>query len=125
MEMRPEMEFTEAFEYASGKSADRVQNPLWSITELFNGAKMRQSLRIVKRFGKEIVAKAVHDKSSRQSSDSDGSSQSDSKLEETSGSLIQSLLDSLEDQEVVADAALNYLSAGKRLSVSSVIAVPC
>jgi hypothetical protein len=113
MEMRPEKEFTEAFEYASGKSADRVQNPLWFITETFFGAKMRQSLRIVRRFGQEIVAKAVNDRSNLNSSDSEAKSEKDGKLEEVSGTLIQSLLDALNDEKVVADAALNYLSAGR------------
>jgi cytochrome P450 len=113
MEMRPEKEFTAAFEYASGKSADRVQNPLWPVTEIFTGAQFRKALRIVKKFGKEIVTKAVHDRSSANGSESGASSEKDEKLQEVSGSLIQSLLDSLDNEEIVADAALNYLSAGR------------
>jgi cytochrome P450 len=35
------------------------------------------------------------------------------KLDEVSGSLIQSLLDSIGDEELVADSALNFLSAGR------------
>ncbi|KAI5464795.1 cytochrome P450 [Mariannaea sp. PMI_226] len=104
MEMHADDDFTLAFEYASGATAERFQNPLWFITELFRGGKLRQSIGIVKDHGRQIVASAVADRASS----SDKASGSD-----TPGSLIQSLLGSIGDETLVSDAALNYLSAGR------------
>ncbi len=103
MEMHYNDEFTAAFDYASGATTERFQNPLWPLTELFFGSRLRRSLAVVKAFGREIVAKAV---AGRREGAADGS------LDQISGSLIQSLLDSIDDEQLVADAALNYLSAG-------------
>lgn len=116
MEMHADDDFTLAFDYASGATAERVQNPLWPITEVLFGAKMRKSIAIVKAFGKRIVDSAVED---RQDGDKSVTSAtpSNGKLDEISGSLIQSLLDSIGDKQMVADAALNYLSAGTHVSV--------
>lgn len=116
MEMHADDDFTLAFDYASGATAERVQNPLWPITEVLFGAKMRKSIAIVKAFGKRIVDSAVED---RQDGDESVTSATppNGKLDEISGSLIQSLLDSIGDKQMVADAALNYLSAGMHVSV--------
>lgn len=113
MEMHADDDFTVAFDYASGATAERVQNPLWSITEIVLGAKMRNSVAIVKAFGQRIVDSAVEDreKGVKYSSATD----ENEKLDKISGSLIQSLLDSIGDRQMVADAALNYLSAGTHL----------
>lgn len=110
MEMHADDDFTVAFDYASGATAGRVQNPLWPITEIVLGAKMRKSVAIVKAFGKRIVDSAVEDreKGVKYSPAAD----ENEKLNDMSGSLIQSLLDSIGDRQMVADAALNYLSAG-------------
>ncbi len=105
MEMHSDDEFTVAFDYASGATTERFQNPLWPVTEVFLGSRLRNSIAIVKAFGKRIVAKAVADRR-------EGVPASCGKLDQISGSLIQSLLDAIDDEKLVADAALNYLSAG-------------
>ncbi|KAM0556913.1 hypothetical protein ACHAPJ_005586 [Fusarium lateritium] len=102
MEMHADDDFTVAFEHASGATAERFQNPLWFITEIVMGARMRRSIATVKAYGKRIVTSAVADRKGAEKTQSDAP-----------GSLIQSLLDSIGDQDLVADAALNYLSAGR------------
>ena len=108
MEMHADDDFTLAFEHASGATAERFQNPLWRFTEMFTGAKLRTSLKTVKSFGQTIVGNAV---SQRKLSAED--IPKEDKVDEVSGSLINSLLDAIEDEKLVADAALNYLSAGR------------
>ncbi|RGP77508.1 cytochrome p450 oxidoreductase [Fusarium longipes] len=103
MEMHADDDFTLAFEHASGATAERFQNPLWFFTEMFTGARMRHSIATVKAYGKRIVTSAVADRK-----EAEGKTHSDAP-----GSLIQSLLDSIGDETLVADAALNYLSAGR------------
>src|SRR4051812_8336333 len=114
MDMHADDDFTLAFDYASGVTAERVQNPLWRVTELFFGARLRKSIAIVKIYGKRIVDSAVQDRERgvKETTSSPNQPEDDEKLEKISGSLIQSLLDSIGDREMVADAALNYLSAG-------------
>ena len=107
MEMHTEDKFTQAFEYASGKTAERFQNPLWFITELITGAKLRRALRLVHDRGRRIVSKAVADRK-EEVKDTEKN-----EVDAVSGSLIQSLLDTVGDEQLVADAALNYLSAGR------------
>lgn len=104
MEMHADDDFTVAFEDASGATAERFQNPLWFLTEIVTGGRMRQALATVKAYGRRIVTSAVADRARA----GDEKAQSDSP-----GSLIQSLLDSIGDEGLVADAALNYLSAGR------------
>jgi cytochrome P450 len=72
---------------------------------MFTGGPFRDSVAKVKAFGTMLVQNAVH---SRLNKSEDASS-----FGGISGSLINSLLDSIDDQQMVADAALNYLSAGK------------
>ncbi|EXL51061.1 cytochrome P450 oxidoreductase [Fusarium oxysporum f. sp. radicis-lycopersici 26381] len=103
MEMHADDDFTVAFEHASGATAERFQNPLWFVTEMFFGTRMRRSIRTVKAYGQRIVKSAVADRE-----ETEGKTQSDAP-----GSLIQSLLDAIGDGDLVADAALNYLSAGR------------
>ncbi|VZH89035.1 unnamed protein product [Fusarium fujikuroi] len=103
MEMHADDDFTVAFEHASGATAERFQNPLWFMTEMFFGTRMRRSIRTVKAYGQRIVKSAVADRE-----EMEGKTQSDAP-----GSLIQSLLDAIGDDDLVADAALNYLSAGR------------
>lgn len=113
MEMHHSDTFTAAFDYASGATAERFQNPLWKITELFFGRKLRKSIAQVKDFGSEIVAKAVWAKQSKKPVNNvNTKSGSANTVEGISGSLIHSLLDTIDDHSVVADAALNYLTAG-------------
>ncbi|CAJ2505094.1 Uu.00g124880.m01.CDS01 [Anthostomella pinea] len=112
MEMHADDDFTLAFDYASGVTAERFQNPLWFITEQFTGSRFRSSLAIIRSFGDRIVESAVSH--SRPNGTTDSKDTTDqSCLDTESGSLIQSLLSTLGSQKMVADAALNYLSAGR------------
>jgi hypothetical protein len=113
MDMRADDDFTLAFECASGATAERFQNPLWPVTEVFFGGKFRRALAVVKDHGRKIVASAVRDRHLRESESNTIPNKGESDtLEEISGSLVQSLLDTIGDEQMVADAALNYLSAG-------------
>lgn len=112
MKMDANDEFAVSFDHASGGTAERFQNPLWFITEIFTGAKLRRSIAIVKNFGRRIVTKAVQDRQSQKSHEK-GFGEEEEKLDQISGSLIQSLLDAIQDEQMVADAALTYLSAGR------------
>ncbi|KKA27628.1 hypothetical protein TD95_001746 [Thielaviopsis punctulata] len=100
MEMHADDTFTRAFEFASGATAERVQNPLWKATELVTGRRMRASIAQVRQYGHTIVSHAV---AARRAATGPT----------PSGSLIHSLLDAIADEQLVADAALNYLSAGR------------
>lgn len=118
MEMHAGDDFSVAFDYASGATAERFQNPLWFITELFTGSSLRRSITIVKEHGRKIVANAAGSRKDTErlggNFSKDGEkAREDGGLEEVSGSLIQSLLDYIADEKQVADAALNYLSAGR------------
>ncbi|OIW24515.1 monooxygenase-like protein [Coniochaeta ligniaria NRRL 30616] len=120
MDMHTDDAFTTAFDHASGATALRFQNPLWPLTELITGRRFRRSVATVKSFGQKIVASAVADRHSSQRSTPDPKAVSDNtadtnaeKLDQISGTLIHSFLDTIPDHQVVADAALNYLSAGR------------
>ncbi|KAH7346474.1 cytochrome P450 [Rhexocercosporidium sp. MPI-PUGE-AT-0058] len=97
---------SKAFDYASGATGERFQNPLWQISEIFLGGTFRDSVAQVKAFGSMIVANAIQTRKSKMTG-------TDSPLDLMSGTLINSLLDSIDDRDLVADAALNYLSAGR------------
>ena len=107
MDMHADDSFSVSFEYASGKTGERFQNPLWQITELFFGKELRSSIVQVKKFGSSIVSTAVEHRK-----DKKAASSASEPINAVSGSLINSLLDSIDDEQIVADAALNYLSAG-------------
>lgn len=124
MEMHADDDFTVAFDHASGVCAERVQNPLWQIKEIFFGAKMRRSVASVKAFGKRIVDSAVEDRERGLKGPAAAAPDTDN-LDEISGSLIQSLLDSIGDRDMVADAALNYLSAGEIHPPSQSLLIRC
>ncbi|KAK3899746.1 cytochrome P450 [Staphylotrichum tortipilum] len=123
MEMHADDAFSQAFDYASGATAERFQNPLWPVTELLTGRKFRRSVATVKSFGQRIVASAMHDRAAQQQTPSPSSFTPTTSDEEEaedlpkpthiSGSLIQSLLAALSTPSTVADAALTYLSAGR------------
>ena len=105
--------FSEAFEIASAATGDRFQNPLYSLTEVFSGGRFRKAVKVVKTFGDEIVAKASADRKRCENGDLTSKSDPAETLETVSGSLIGSLLDAIDDHDTVADAALNYLTAGE------------
>ena len=108
--------FSMSFDYASGKTGERFQNPLWPMTEFFLGKNFRHSVKKVKEFGSIMVRNAVESRQSKTQDQSMSLGNSKS-FEGTSGSLINSLLDSIGDQQTVADAALNYLSAGNTCTI--------
>ena len=95
--MPASLPFSKSFDFASGATGDRFQNPFWKLKEFFLGAPLRKAVSDIKAFG-----------------DKTGSSKSD--IGEISdplqNNLINSLLDHIDDHQVVADAAMNYLSAG-------------
>jgi cytochrome P450 len=104
--------FSCAFDYASDRTGRRFQNPLYFITELVTGSKFRSSLTEVKRFGQEIVSNARARRSERK--------QTKSTSEPTFGSLVDSLMDAFDDDpNLTADAALNFLSAGRDTTAQS------
>jgi hypothetical protein len=111
--MHADDEFAVAFDYASGKTAERFQNPLWSFTEIFLGARFRAAVGVVKAFGAEIATSAIDERRGGRSKHLAPGQDEDSKLDQISGSLIQSLLDAIGNPDMVADSALNYLSAGR------------
>jgi len=110
MEMHADDAFSVAFDYASGVTGERFQNPLWQFTENIFPQRLTNALATVKHYGKEIVANAVQVLESRDQSNDD---KDPDDVNIISGSLIKSLLDSIADHQIVADAALNYLSAGR------------
>lgn len=107
MDMPASLPFSKAFDFASGAIAERFQNPFWKFTELVWGAPLRDAVEEVKSFGVAIVREAVHkkDRPSPMRQDTNGTYP-------LLNNLINSLLDHLDDHQVVADAAMNYLSAG-------------
>lgn len=112
--MHAEDTFGLAFDYASGATAERFQNPMWFLTEILNGTRLRKSISVVKSFGRNIVSSAMTDRKASPKTVRDVSQDlGNDRLDDISGSLVQSLLDSIGDEQLVADAALNYLSAGK------------
>lgn len=113
MEMHVHDDFTKAFEFASGATAERFQNPLWQVTEVFtpSGYRLRRSIATIRSYGKRIVASAVSAREAGNVPPLD--KPEEGALNRVSGSLIQSLLDSIGDEKLVADSALNYLSAGR------------
>ncbi|KAM0277723.1 hypothetical protein ACHAQH_005584 [Verticillium albo-atrum] len=114
MEMHANDDFSIAFDHASGATAERFQNPLWFVSEIFLGGRLRKSISIVKSYGAKIVKNAVRDR--KFASESSSQDHKNGILDETrgiQGSLIQSFLDAIGDEQMVADAALNYLSAGR------------
>ena len=109
MDMPASLPFSKAFDFASGAIGDRFQNPFWKIKEYFGGASLRQAIFEVKGFGNTIVSTAVRTRfknSFRIESDHENVTSS------LRTKLIDSLLDHMKDHSVVADAAMNYLSAG-------------
>lgn len=113
MEMHNSDSFSAAFDFASGETGKRFQNPFWQLTEPIFGSKFRKAVATVHEFGAIIVKNAITARKLKSRSFENDKKKSDLSVESTSGSLINALLDSIDDEKLVADAALNYLSAGK------------
>lgn len=112
MDISASSPFSRAFDYASDQTGRRFQNPLYSITEIFTASRFRSSLAEVKRFGEEIVSNARK----RRNEGNQGQQASNSGF----GSLVDSLMDAFNgDPNLTADAALNFLSAGRDTTAQS------
>lgn len=105
--------FSKAFDYASDQIGRRFQNPLYPVTEFLFGSKFHEALHLVKSFGKKIVNKAKRERS-KSAYLSIFTSE-----EPAFTTLIDALLETFKDQDVVADAALNFLSAGRDTTAQS------
>ena len=110
MDMPASLPFSKSFDFASGATAERFQNPFWKLKEFFFGAPLRRAVFDIKVFGHRIVSAAVQKRQEER-----GSSTYDTvkDADPLRNNLINSLLDNIDDHQMVADAAMNYLSAGK------------
>lgn len=105
--------FSKAFDYASDRIGRRFQNPLYPVTEFLFGAELKDALAVVKRFGRKIVRKA---KKQRSNAAFESLMRNDEPALDT---LIDSLMEAFPDPGIVADSALNFLSAGKDTTAQS------
>lgn len=115
MDMPATLPFSKAFDLASGAIGDRFQNPFWRIKEFIFGASLRKAFFEVKRFGSDIVSSNVV---KRQKSSATTSNLAED-VNPLRNNLINSLLDHIPDHQIVADAAMNYLSAGRDTTAQS------
>ncbi|KAL8828759.1 MAG: hypothetical protein Q9170_006460 [Blastenia crenularia] len=113
--MPASLPFSKAFDFASGAIGDRFQNPFWKIKEFILGATLRRAFLEVKRFGNDIVSSTV---ARREKADAT-TDKSVKDVNPLQTNLIDSLLDHMTDHQVVADAAMNYLSAGRDTTAQS------
>ena len=105
MNISSRLPFSRAFEYASRITSERFTNPLWKMVEQLNGAKFSRCIADVRKFGAELVTSAQ----SRRSKYTDTDRESSTKHTV----LIDSFLDYMSSTQTVADAAVNFLSAGR------------
>ena len=113
MDIESSSPFSQAFDYASDRVGLRFQNPFYRVTELFTGLRFRDSIAEVKAFGQLIVRNARQRQLALKSIEGLEDSQS------AYGNLIDSLLESFNDSSIAADAALNFLSAGRDTTAQS------
>lgn len=116
MDINASLPFSTAFDFTSGAIARRFQNPLWKVSEAVWGAHLRSSIAEVKRFSRTIVSSAVCRRKTARVSVKEPTVTA----EPVQDNLIDALLNHIADHQIVADAAMNYLSAGSyRHPVSS------
>ena len=101
------MPFSKSFDFASGATGERFQNPFWKLKEAVSGVHFRKAVFDVKSFGNSIVSAAIKKRQTK-----DGSRNRDTIKDPPKNNLIDSLLDHIDGHQIVADAAMNYLSAG-------------
>lgn len=114
MEIPASLPFSNAFDFASGAISERFQNPFWKIKELVFGSQLRNAILEVKRFGASIVAEATK----RRACFVGQKKGSAATVDPPRNNLVDSLLDHINDHRIVADAAMNYLSAGRSMELS-------
>ncbi|MCJ1392632.1 hypothetical protein MMC18_005502 [Xylographa bjoerkii] len=122
MDMHGGLPFSKAFDFASGETTSRFTNPFWKIKEFVFGARLRASIKDVRSFGRTLVAAAVEKRSSTSPEHAAARGSPDNSAMVSSvlqGNLINSLLDHLPTEELVADAAMNFLSAGRDTTAQS------
>jgi hypothetical protein len=107
--MPASLPFSKAFDFASGATGERFQNPFWKLKEYFFGARFRKAVFEVKKFGNGLVSAAMH---KRHEARKPSTKVEPAGTDPAQNNLINLLLDHIEDRQVVADAAMNYLSAG-------------
>ena len=116
MDMHGGLPFSKAFDFASGAVTARFTNPFWKPKEYLFGSKLRKAVKDVKDFGEQIVANSVH---KRRQNASQAQQSSPPKGDAMQENLINALLDNISDHKVVADAAMNFLSAGRDTTAQS------
>lgn len=114
--MTGSMPFSKAFDFASGAVGDRFQNPFWKAKELLVGKSLRKAVQEVKHFGRSIVSTAVQRRLMNQKNRGQATIDEQNMLQTN---LIDALLDNISDHDIVADAAMNYLSAGRDTTAQS------
>lgn len=116
MDIPGSLPFSKAFDFASGAIGERFQNPFWKLKEVISGGRLRRAVSEVKNFGQMIVFNAVQQ---RQAKTNNAGNQPDKDPDTSRHNLIDSLLDHLDNHQIVADAAMNYLSAGRDTTAQS------
>ena len=120
MDMPASLPFSKSFDFASGATGERFQNPFWKPKEFIFGGPFRKAVFDVKLFSKSIVSAAMRRRKNESGSiRNDITNKIDLLQNDTTknsdplqNNLINSLLDHIDDHQIVADAAMNYLSAG-------------
>ncbi len=122
--MQSSTTFFKSFDLASGAITERFQNPFWRITERLLNVKLRRALSEVQEFGASIVATTLKKREYHLLHGQPSVPKRDVNPEvptpQSDGYLINALIDNFDDPRLIADSALNFLSAGK-----SPIAQPC
>ena len=113
--MPASLPFSQAFDFASGVIGDRFQNPFWKVKESIFGGRFRRSRLEVKSFGQRLVSSAV----SKRVTTNPCVQRAKQESYPMKNNLINSLLDHIPNHQVVADAAMNYLSAGRDTTAQS------
>ena len=79
------------------------------MTEAIFGKSLRNAVAEVRDFGKVLVSSAA---AKRSGMDAKGLGNPNTSIEVLRSNLIDSLLDHIDEEDVVADSVMNYLSAG-------------
>ena len=116
LDMTESMPFSRAFDFASGAIGDRFQNPFWKIKEFFFGSVLRKAVKEVRYFGASIVSATIQRRIDREDPMKKSMTGKQTMLQTN---LVDALLDNIADNRIVADAAMNYLSAGRDTTAQS------
>ncbi|VUC21084.1 unnamed protein product [Clonostachys rosea] len=106
VELQSQDSFTQAFDYSASVVSERFQNPLWRFTELFSGFRFQRALKLIKTRGVQLVSHSLLAKESDMCFDS-------SDLRRASQGFLKGLRKALGNDDLVAESALNFLSAGR------------